>query len=157
MSKNIGKTIRTFGHNVMAHTKRIVRGQEGLRDAVQDIADDAKKLGKTVQQAARTPERSRAQELTSRGRKHYNEKNYTRAQEYFTSAMKNDPTYALAITYLGHTLYKLGEQREAVQMWRRAIMTDPSSEAASKAEAKIRKVEGHVAEAVDTLKQNVDE
>lgn len=156
MSKGLGETIRTFGQNCVTHAKRVFSGREGLKDALDDIAIDAKKLGKVVQHGVRPEERAKAQDFTSRGRKHYNQKNYTRAENYFRSAMKHDPTYALPVTYLGHTLYHLGQHDEAVQMWRKAIMTDPKSEAAEKAEAKLRKIEGRTAEAIHHLEKRGD-
>jgi tetratricopeptide (TPR) repeat protein len=103
------------------------------------VARDTKKLGRVVAGKPKPSEDHRdAGRLVREGREAYNAHNYQTAEEKFRSALLIDKQYALAYTYLGHTLYKQGRTREATGYWRQALQIDPDSKAGAKAMQKLR-------------------
>jgi len=71
------------------------------------------------------------------GRRLYNKKDYTAAEELFRQAAHADTRYPLAHYYLGLCLYKRDKAEDALKSWQRAIDVGPGSEAAFKADKKI--------------------
>lgn len=140
MDKHLAKNAKTLLKNVGKHAKRVFMGRESIRDAVGGVAGDIDRV-KRVAKGMRAPgNHHRAAQLVEKGRKAYNEKDYERAERYFHEALVEDPRYGLAYTYLGSTFYQLQRIREATMMWTKAIEIDPSSDAAYKAEQRLRRV-----------------
>jgi len=78
--------------------------------------------------------------LVEKGRKEYNTKNYTQAEELFRSALRADGRYALACLFLGNALYQQDKTDEAVHAWERAIDAEPNGSSGLKAKRKIERV-----------------
>jgi len=131
------KTTKTYLKNLAKHAKWIVTRNESVGEAIQGIRKDSKKLAKTVTTGAPTTGGKTARKITEEARHAYNEHRYESAEELLRSAIIEDPKYALAFTYLGHTLYKQGKIEEAVQYWTKATIIDPDSDAAKRAQRKI--------------------
>ena len=72
-----------------------------------------------------------------RGRKAYNTKNYTRAEELFRKAVLEDESYSKAHYYLGLALYKLNDSQGAIRAWTRANEVDPVGSMGLKAARKL--------------------
>ncbi len=131
------KSTRTFIKNVVKHGKWIITRNESVGEAIEGIRKDSKKLAKTVATGAPTTGGKTARKLTEEARHAYNEHRYESAEELLRTAIVEDPKYALAFTYLGHTLYKQKKVEEAVRYWTKATIVDPESDAAAKAQRKI--------------------
>ncbi|PCJ56864.1 MAG: hypothetical protein COA73_11435 [Candidatus Hydrogenedentota bacterium] len=71
------------------------------------------------------------------GRRLYNKKDYSGAEELFREAVHADTRYPLAHYYLGLCLYKRDKAEDALKAWERAIEVGPGSDAAFKADKKI--------------------
>ena len=141
MDKHLAKTAKTLLKNVGKHAKRIVLGRESLRDALSGVAEDADRLKRVAKGATAPGNHHHASQLVEKGRRAYNEKDFERAEKYFREAIVEDPRYALAQTYLGSTYYQLNRIREATIAWTKAIEIDPSSDAAAKAQQRLRRVQ----------------
>jgi len=140
MDKHLAKTARTLIKNVGKHMKRIVLRRESLRDAVEGVLDDAGRLQRVAKSAGAPGDHHRASQLVEKGRRMYNEKRYPEAEDCFRRAIIEDPAYALAYTYLGSALYQQQRMRDATMMWTKAIELDPGSDAAAKAEQRLKRV-----------------
>lgn len=151
MSKDVGKSLSTFLHNVRTHAKRVVGGRESAAEALADVVQDVKKVGHAVERGALSDGRKKAKKLTENGRKSYNKKDYSEAEGKFRKAVAADPLFGLAHLYLGHTLYKLNKHEEAVQEWRKTITVDPDSDAALKAQSKLRRIDKQFDDAINRL------
>ena len=92
---------------------------------------------------ATTPQRKAAIHRVEKGIAAYNTRRYNDAENLFRQAIEQDPGYARAHCYLGNALHKLGAPEEAVLEWKKAVIVDPDSEAAAKAQAKLNKVSAH--------------
>ncbi len=66
-----------------------------------------------------------AEQFTKLGEKSISEEDEQKAIEYFTMAIKADPTYALAYTYRGGIYEKLGQYRLAMRDLEEAIKLSP--------------------------------
>jgi tetratricopeptide (TPR) repeat protein len=141
MDKHLAKTAKTLLKNVGKHAKRVILGRESVRDAVGGISGDAGRLKRVAKGAKAPGDHQFAAQLVEKGRRAFNEKDYERAERHFLDALVEDPRYALAYTYLGSTYYHLQRIREAALMWTKAIEIDPHSDAASKAEQRLRRVQ----------------
>ncbi len=131
------KTAKTFIKNVVKHGKWVITRNESMVEAVDGIRKDSKKLAKTVKTGAPSTSGKTARKLTEEARHAYNEHRYESAEELLRTAIVEDPKYALAYTFLGHTLYKQKKVEEAVRYWTKATIIDPDSDAAAKAQRKI--------------------
>jgi tetratricopeptide (TPR) repeat protein len=156
MAKGFVDALKTFAHNVTTHLKRVVLSRENTREALTEVTKDARKLRHSLAKASRSGDTARARILTEKGRKAYNKKNYSRAEGYFRDALKSDNMYALAYAYLGHTLYKLGQHKEATYAWRQALVADPKSEGAAKAAQKLRHLDLATQKTVNNLERNLE-
>ncbi len=151
MPKDLGLTARTYVKNLGKHVQRFVLRKESVRDALNGVSKDTKKVAHAFGKATETEHHKDAVQLVERGRRTYNNHDYERAEEVFRQAVMADHGYALAHTYLGHALYQQGRVKEAVASWRQAIAADPGSSAAIKAQKKIHHVERSAEKVVDSL------
>ena len=156
MAKGFKQALKTFGRNVTTHVKRVAISRENTLEALSGVAKDAQKLRHSLTKAGRSEDTGLARTLTEKGRKAYNKKNYSRAEDYFRNALKSDHLYPLAHAYLGHTLYKLGQHVEATHAWRQAIAVDPKSEGAAKAAKKLQDLENKTKKTVSDLERNME-
>jgi tetratricopeptide (TPR) repeat protein len=131
------KTTKTYFKNLVKHTKWVITRNESVGEAIQGVRKDSKKLAKSVTTGPPTTGGKIARKMTEEARHAYNEHRYESAEELLRSAIVEDPKYALAFTYLGHTLYKQRKIEEAVQYWTKATIIDPESDAAKRAQRKI--------------------
>lgn len=151
MENKVRKSLKTFRKNVSKHFHRLIHRKESPIEAVKGIGEDAKKLGHVFKSANLPEDKKKSRRLVEKGRKAYNRKDYTLAEEYFQKAAQADDENAWAYTYLGYALYQLGKVREAANAWTRASRIDPDSEAAEKAEKKLAYLKDREAQTVDTL------
>jgi len=140
MGKSLFKSASTFARNVATHGKRLLLKQETLDNVVESVSKDTDKLKRAVKNAKSEGRYLEATRLTEKGRRAYNDKNFTKAEEYFRQAIVADPTYPLPYTYLGSTLYKQERFRDATQFWLKAIEVAPGSDAAARAEKHLRAI-----------------
>lgn len=131
------KTTKTFVKNLAKHAKWVLKRDESISEAIEGIRNDSKKLARTVKQGAPSTSGKTARKLTEEARHAYNEHRYADAEELLRTAIVEDSKYALAYTFLGHTLYKQKKVEEAVRYWTKATVIDPESEAAKRAQRKI--------------------
>lgn len=85
--------------------------------------------------------RKAAIKCTKKGAELFNAHRYELAEAQFQKALKYDPSYARAHTYLGNTFYKQGRLTQATHQWRQAVAAEPGSDAAKAAEEKLGRVE----------------
>jgi len=139
MSKGILRSVKTYAKNIGKHVGSIATRKESPVKAASALLRDTKKLKRAAMgKGEKTGDRRSATRLVKDGRAAYNAGGYEKAEEKFRSAIVADKTYALAYTYLGHSLYKQGRTSDAASYWRMAIQTEPDSEAASKAMNKLK-------------------
>jgi tetratricopeptide (TPR) repeat protein len=100
-------------------------------------------------------QRKAAIHLVGRGKNLYNTKRYTEAAELFRQAIAEDPGYARAHCYFGNTLHKLGSPEEAVMEWKKAVIVEPDSDSAAKAQAKLDKVSAQNQEVTRSLEESL--
>jgi tetratricopeptide (TPR) repeat protein len=155
MDRHLAKTAKTLLKNVGIHAKRVVMGRESVRDALGGISDDAGRLKRVAKGAKAPGSHRRAAQLVEKGRRAYNEKNFENAEKLFREALVEDPRYALAYTYLGSTYYQLNRLSEATMMWSKAIETDPHSDAASKAEQRLRRIQMRKNEVIADIERSI--
>ncbi|MBM3290341.1 MAG: hypothetical protein FJY92_09335, partial [Candidatus Hydrogenedentes bacterium] len=141
MDRHIAKTAKTLLKNVGIHVKRVIAGRESLRDAMDGISGDADRLQRVAKGARAPGDHKRAAEYVEKGRRAYNEKDFAKAEDYFHRAIIEDPRYALAYTYLGSAYYQMQRISEATGMWMKAIEIDPGSDAATRAQQRLRRVQ----------------
>ncbi|MBI4556473.1 MAG: tetratricopeptide repeat protein [Candidatus Hydrogenedentes bacterium] len=153
MVKSVFSNAKTFAKNVGKHVGRVILRRETTGDAIEEVRRDAQKMRTSVRDVAGKGDRKSAAHLTEEGRCSYNVKDYVSAEEFFRQAIRVDEKYALAYTYLGHTLYKKGKFRDAATMWRRAIVLEPDSDAAAKARRKLQ----HLEHAEERFKHQVED
>lgn len=102
-----------------------------------------------------TGDHKEASSLLERGRKYYNRKDYSKAQEYFSNALLADASYCKAHYFLGLVLYKRDDAAAAMKAWKRAIELNPSDPSAAKADRKIRYVQNHMNRAINELEDRI--
>lgn len=141
MSKKLVSKAKSYAKNITLHALRVAKRTETPRDAIKGLSRDTVKLKRAIKTATTPVSRKEAVDLTKAGREAYNHKNYKTAERIFREAIDVDPTYALAYTFLGHTMYKRGQTSSAVKFWNKAIEAEPNSPAAAKARKKIQHVE----------------
>lgn len=96
--------------------------------------------------------RKESAKILEKGRKFYNQKDYTKAEELFGLAVSTDRQYALAYYYLGLARYKLDDQPGAERSWEQAMAVEPGAEAAYKAEKKLNHVRKKLQGAINELR-----
>lgn len=141
MPKPILSAARTFVKNLVKHTELVIGKGESAQEAIKAINKDARKLKHMAVDGEDRKDHKSALRLVEKGRKAYNAKDYTLADDYFRRALEADSKCSLAYTYLGHTMYQLNRQQEAVTFWQRAIAVAPDSEGAVKARQKLQIIE----------------
>lgn len=155
MDKQVAKTAKTLLKNVGKHAKRVMLGRESLRDAVDGVAEDADRLKRVAKGAKAPGNHHRAAQLVEKGRRAYNEKEFGRAEKYFQQALEEDPRYALAYTYLGSTYYQLQRYNEATTAWTKAIEIDPASDAAAKAQQRLRRIQARKESVIADIERSI--
>lgn len=90
-----------------------------------------------------TSQRKAAIRCVQKGIAAYNTQKYTEAETHFRQAIAEDPVYARAHCYLGNTLHKLGSPEDAVLEWKKAVIVEPDSDSAAKAQGKLDKIAAH--------------
>lgn len=121
--------------------KGLLTAKHSLTEFFSEVASNIEDCWRDYKAPPMSGQRKDAMNLVNDGVKLYNAKKYLEALKAFKTASEYDPTYARAYTYLGNTLYKLAEHGDALRAWERAIAVDPLSEAASKARAKVARVQ----------------
>ena len=104
---------------------------------------------------ATTSQRKAAIHRVEKGIAAYNTRKYNEAETLFRQAIEQDPGYSRAHCYLGNALHKLGAPEEAVIEWKKAVIVDPDSEAAAKAQAKLNKVTAHNTAVARSLEESL--
>ena len=155
MPKGFISSARSYVKNVWGHTKLVATREETISAAFGDLARDVKKLKATVVDIDVEGAHGKAVQLVKAGQRKYNAQDYVTAEKCFRSATFEDPHYALAVTYLGHSLYKLGRTQEAVHAWQRAIEIDPDSYAAKRARRKLQHVQTGEAKLISELEERL--
>jgi tetratricopeptide (TPR) repeat protein len=153
MSKGFSASAKSYAKNVISHTKLVVTRKETVGEALQDLRRDSKKLKAMVVEVDVSGPHGKAVQLVKNGRRKYNAQDYETAEKCFRGAILEDPDYTLAMTYLGHALYKLGRSAEAAAVWQRASSMDPGSYAGKKARQKL----GHLQKRNEDLVSDLDE
>ncbi len=116
-------------------------GKQGFGQSVRLVRDSISDSWHDYKAPPMSNQRRDAMRLVNDGVRQYNSKNFEDALDTFRLATDYDPAYARAYVYLGNTLYKLSKHGEALRAWEQAISADPTSSAASKARAKVDKVQ----------------
>jgi tetratricopeptide (TPR) repeat protein len=147
-----------FNRNLVRHLHCVLRRRQTFAEAKAQVKRDAQKLARRAGIGA-PPEgnRRKAVHLSRQGRHAYNTRQYSEAEKLFEQAADADPTYALAYTYLGHSLYKQGRQKEAEAAWQKASDVEPDSAAASKARKKLQHSARATSRTVDSLIERLKE
>lgn len=140
MRKGFVSSTKSYAKNLAAHVRHVVTRKETPGEALTRIKSDSKKLKRSLTSSDSSDSHKDAIRLVKRGRARYNAHDYEEAEECFQSAIAEDPDYALALTYLGHTLYQMRRTNEAMAAWQRAYLVDPTSRAGLKALKKLRHV-----------------
>jgi tetratricopeptide (TPR) repeat protein len=156
MAKGFFGSVKSFSKNLLAHAKLLMSRQESLGDAMRDIRRDSKKLKATVVEIDLTSPHAKAVQMVKNGRIKYNNHDYETAEKCFRGALLEDPDYTLALTYLGHALYKLGRATDAAVFWKRAVVKDPDSPAGQKAKEKLEHLENRTANLVSSLEERIN-
>lgn len=146
----------TFLKNLWAHVKRITTRREHVREALDAIRADVRKLAKAFEAPDSAERRRRARTHLRAGRERYNNRDYAAAETFFREALLEDPRCTLAATYLGHTLFQCGRLSEAKAAWTRAYDQEPNSDAGQKALAKLRLAEKQGSDVVAEMQERVE-
>ena len=153
MANHFGKTAKVFAKNLGKRVKRVALGRESAMEAIGNVAEESKRLGKVARDTKGT--HRHAAHYVEKGRRAFNNKRYERAEEYFRRALNHDPTYALAYTYQGDALYKMDQVNKALYAWSKAVEVDPGSDAAAKAQKKLSRMRAKSVGLVDELEERV--
>ncbi len=158
MAKGTMGSLSTFLRNMGTHVGRVLTGRERVGEAVARVRGDSAKLKeRLVAPAVDTKRHREAVHQVKKGRHYYNKHEYGRAEKCFRQAIECDPRYALAYTYLGHTMYHLGDTTKAVTAWERACALDPTSEAGMKAQEKLLHMKKQENEVISQLRARMEE
>jgi len=142
MGKGFFSSAKSYAKNIGKHVGWLIVRREGPRQAMRGLAQDSKKLGRSLKRATTTGDHDEAIRLVRKGRELYNGGLFEDAERVFRDAVRADKHCALAYTYLGHALYKQERVKAAVTLWNKAIDAAPGSDAAEKARRKIAMVDG---------------
>ena len=102
-----------------------------------------------------TSQRKAAIGCVKKGVEYYNSRRYTEAESEFRQAIAQDPGYARAHCYLGNALHKLGYPEEAVFEWKKAVIVEPDSDSATKAQGKLDKIAARNSAVVRSLEESL--
>jgi Tfp pilus assembly protein PilF len=119
---------------------RVSKGGQALKSAAEEYFQKVK----VPHSPTPDVDHKQASRYLEQGRKYYNSKQYSRAEQYFSKATEWDPHYALAFYYRGLAAIKLNDSDAANRYWQRAIDVDPKSDAAAKAERKLSYIQRHI-------------
>lgn len=157
MAKGFFSNLKTYRKNVGGHLRYVMSGKEEVGHALKEIRRDSRKLWKSLWRPSPEEDSAhkRAVQFAKQGRKAYNNGNYETAEKAFRNAAVEDPAYALALHYLGNTLYKMNRSSEAVAAWRRAYEADPASEAGQEAQRRILYVEKQKDDVIKQLEERL--
>jgi len=130
---------------------------------ISDRFDRAKsrfeKFGKSVSRKMQSPESEArhkdARALLEKGRKRYNDRDYSAAEESFREAVHVEPRYVKAYYFLGLALYKLDDAEGAVRAWQRAVDINPRDDMAYKSERKIAYVQKRMDKTIGELEERL--
>lgn len=147
----------TFFKNVRQHHVRLFMGHESIGKSIKAITHDFRKLMRLLLRRNESEGSKRARRYVDKGRLAYNQRRFETAESAFREAILADANCAIAYTYLGHTLYKMGRFREAVVYWGKAIDVAPGSEAANKAQQKILMMQQKRSEANAWIEDRIQE
>jgi len=117
-------------------------------------------LRKFLPDLASPPERGDHKEAVAtleRGRKAYNARNYSRAEEFFRQAVLADESYSKAHYYLGLALYKQGDSQGATRAWKRATEVDPTGSMGLKAQRKLGYAKRGTDRVINELKERLQD
>ncbi len=132
----------------MAIGERIEEWRDRLFDAGGRLAR------RWLPELAPPPDRGNHKEAVAfleRGRKVYNAKNYSVAEELFRQAVSADEAYSKAHYYLGLALYKQSDSQAAVRAWTRATEVDPTGTMGLKAARKLNYVKRGLSRTIEEL------
>jgi Tfp pilus assembly protein PilF len=110
---------------------------------------------RTIAKDSVSSQRKAAVHFVERGVGLYNARKYTEAADQFRQAIDEDPVYARAHCYLGTALHKLGVSEEAVMEWKKAVILEPGSDSAAKAQRKLNKIAAHNAAITRSLEEDL--
>lgn len=155
MAKGFLSSFKTYRKNVIRHVGYVFSGKEEFGHAAKEIRRDSRKLWHSLSRKSQEENstRKRAIQFAKQGRESYNNGNYEAAEKAFRNAATEDPTYALALHFLGNTLYKMNRSSDAVVAWRRAHDADPRSETGQEAQRRVQ----HVAKQENDVVKQLEE
>ena len=157
MARSLTHDRQVFVANLWKRVKRVAQRREPPMDAIRGIGEDFHKLRHGYKVSRRSDEEKEARRLLKKGRKAYNEKNYSDAENYLMRALEHDEQLAWAHCFLGYTLYKLGRPDEATNHWNRAVVCDPNSDAADKARKKLEGLNAKRRETLEDMAANLQQ
>ena len=133
---------------------------ERIKELLQDLQRYAARLWRRAKrlrpaEAKAFEDRQRARAWLEKGRRAYNKKHFNHAIDAFHTAIEYNPHESLGHYFLGLAYYKQQKTNEALAAWRRAVDSDPDSEAADKARRKIEYVQSHMTRVADELKRRI--
>jgi Tfp pilus assembly protein PilF len=102
-----------------------------------------------------TSQRKASVQLVKKGTEFYNTHRYIEASDFFREAVAQDPGYARAHCYLGNALHKMGLPEEAVIEWKKAVIVEPDSDSALKAQCKLERVAAQNSTIVRSLEESL--
>jgi len=143
MSEGFLSNAKKFTDDLDVHIRRLLAREENLREASTDLKQDARRLARSLSLKNHTHAHKVAVRAVKLGRQCYRRRDYKNAEKHFREAVFEDPQYALALTCLGNTLYKLGRLGDAATMWCNAVNADPGSDPAVKALKGIQHLRKH--------------
>lgn len=147
--------VRHFRKHVGSYWKRLENQEITVLTALRGVAVETWELFKRVLIARPSKGRKAGIHLVKKGIAAFNEKDYKTAVGFFEKAIKHDPDYARAYTYLGNTQYKQGKYGDAVSSWNKAIKTEPNSDAADMAREKLDRVKNQTSGLIATIENQM--
>ena len=142
---SILQRFQSIEDGVVKHARRIARFEEGPADFIIATTGKCKHFFHRVFKPM-SKQHKQAIHYVKLGVRAYNAKDYDEAEENFLYAIAHDGKYARAFTYLGNTYYKVDKLPDAMKMWSKAVASDPKSDAAKNAEAKLSRYGPHIYE-----------
>ncbi len=155
MAKSRKELLQGYGVMVADHMRRVFRYEQSPADAVTAWAQDTRQLYRKLTKPPPTPGRKAAIHYLKLGMADYNAGHLKSAEEYMRRAVSSDEQYARAHAYLGNTLYRRGRLAEAVGAWNQAVESEPGSEAAQMALAKLHRLGKGADGVVNNLKDQM--
>lgn len=135
-----------------ASDKNIIVGEDGFLIRTSEPKDQPSQQVQMFKRNATPRDHKYAVHNVKMGIKYYNVRNYPKAVEHFTAALKYDDAYSRAYYYLGNAYYKMQRMTDALCNWRLAVDSDPDSDSADKAREKLGSFNyGHIT--VQVVKQ----